>query len=613
MKNISFGNVKIGGFWGRRTEINRTATLDTVYNRFKDTGRFDAVACNWREGMPNKPHIFWDSDIAKWIEAAAYSIRYTPDSELERKIDETVDLIAANQTEDGYFNSYYLSVEPENRFTQRDNHELYCAGHLTEAAIAYYEATGKDKFLKVMCKYIDLIERIFKDEDSAAFCTPGHEEIELALVRLYDCTGEKRYLELSRHFIEQRGRCEKDLNCRNWCGSDYDQSEVPVREQKDAHGHSVRAAYLYCGMADIAARTGDKSLFDACDTIFDNIINKRMYITGGIGSSSHGEAFADDYVLPNDVAYSETCASIALALFARRMSAICPDSKYADAAERAIYNSVLAGVSLDGHAFFYVNPLEINIDRHNVRKKFYESRENLLTERIEVFGCSCCPPNLARFVSSIGDFLYTIDENTLYIHHYMESEAEFEGIKVLQQTRYPCEGGVRITVSGMKGKTVAVRIPGWTKYVSLNGEKLDARVEKGYAYIDITKDEQLLDFWFEMKARLVASNPLIDGNEGRAALCRGPVVYCAESVLNDNIKLNNVILDRNLSAGLIFNEEVGTYEAKVKGFVDKPCDELYFDLDCAETEEKEIRMLPYYGYANHGESDMLVWFRVTDK
>ena len=361
MEQISFDKIRLGGFWKNRFEINKNATIPTVYDRFCDTGRFKAFRCDWKEGMPDKPHFFWDSDVAKWLEAAAYTIAISPDAELEKKIDETVDLIEKNQQEDGYFNIYYTVVEPGKRFTKRDNHELYCAGHLTEAAVAYYKATGKDKFLRLMCKYIDLIEKCFKIDDSAAFSTPGHEEIELALIKLYDCTGEKRYLELCRHFIETRGRSKKDADTRDWCDNDYDQSDFPVRELPAAVGHSVRAMYLYSGMADLADRTDDKSLFDACDRLFDSTVKRRMYVTGGIGASAHGEQFADDYILPNDVAYSETCAAIGLALFARRMSAACPDSKYADAAERAIYNGVLAGVSLDGHSFFYVNPLEINI------------------------------------------------------------------------------------------------------------------------------------------------------------------------------------------------------------------------------------------------------------
>lgn len=610
MKQITFDKVKLGGFWKSRNDINKSATISTIYDRFSDTGRFDSLKCEWQEGMPHKPHIFWDSDVAKWIEAAAYSIQMEPDKDLEAKIDEAVDNLAAHQWEDGYINTYYTVVEPANRFTNRDNHELYCAGHLLEAAVAYYNATGKDKLLNIMKKYIDYIEKRFIIEDSALFNTPGHEEIELALIKLYNLTHEKKYLDMCKHFIDKRGTTEKDdKQKRNWIGHDYDQTHLPVRQQREAVGHSVRALYLYCGMADLALETGDKELFDACDALFDSAVFRRMYITGGVGATAHGERFADDFILPNDVAYAETCASIALAFFARRMSNIEPDSKYADAAEITIYNNSLAGVSLDGHSFFYVNPLEINLDRHNASKKFFESRANLLTQRIEVFDCSCCPPNISRMIASIGDFLYSMDDTTVYAHHYMESEAEFDGIKIKQETRYPAHGGVRFTVSGMKGKKLAVRIPAWSSYTSLNGEMLSADIKKGYAYLDVTEDEQVFDFYFEMKTRLVCANPMVDSDNGRVAVCRGPVVYCAESVLNDGIKLNTLSIKTPLEAGTQWDGSINGYKVIVKVNEDKPCNELYKNYDPADVTEREITMLPYYAFANNGESDMLIWFR----
>lgn len=610
MKGVSFSNVKLGGFWEKRFNTNKASTIPTIYGRFSETGRFEALKCGWKEGMPHKPHIFWDSDVAKWIEAVAYTIHISPDKELEKLVDAAIDEIEKHQWEDGYVNSYYTSVEPQNRFTNRDNHELYCAGHLTEAAVAYYKATGKDRLLKIMEKYMDYIEKRFIIEDSASFNTPGHEEIELALIKLYECTGKEKYLEMCKYFIETRGRGKKEKNnTRNWIEDDYDQSDYPVRELPAAIGHSVRAMYLYCGMADLARETNDRSLFEACDRLFDSAAGKRMYVTGGIGSASHGEQFANDFFLPNDYAYSETCASIGLAYFARRMGLIEADSKYDDVAELAIYNCGLAGVSLDGRGFFYVNPLEINIDRFRSFKRYNNIRENLLTQRVEVFDCSCCPPNLARMVASIGDFLYTFDDDTVYVHHYMESETEWDGIKINQQTRYPAEGGVRFTLSGMKGKTFAVRIPAWADYVSLNGEKLDAPVKKGFAYIPVTEDEQTLDIWFEMKAKLVSANPLVDADAGRVCLCRGPIVYCAESVLNGGVKLNNISLDTDSPIGLEYNEKVDLYEARMKAFEDKPFEELYRVYDPEGFINREITFLPYYAFANNGESDMLIWFR----
>ena len=369
--------------------------------------------------------------------------------------------------------------------------------------------------------------------------------------------------------------------------------------------------YLYCGMADLADKTGDKELLAACKRIFDNVRDRQMYVTGGIGAASSGERFTEDYVLSNDLAYAETCAAIALALFARRMSSIIPDSKYADVAELAIYNGSLAGVSLDGHSFFYINPLEIDLEnrRRNKEHYYFEKTYAPITQRVEVFDCSCCPPNIARLIASIGDFLYTYDENTVYVHHFAESETEYDGMYIKQQTRYPNEGEVRITVKNMGGKKLAVRIPGWCEFVSLGGEKLSAPVEKGYAYIDIKSNEEVLDFWFDMKPRFVCANPKIRYNAGKVCLCRGPLVYCAESVLNDGVCLSDISLNINATVGLTFDENCGAYIAEADAFEDSPSDELYFDCKKAERIYRRIRLLPYFAYANHGESDMAVWLR----
>lgn len=616
MKSISFNNIKLGGFWGRRLEINRVSTIPSVYDRFTQTGRFASFNCDWKEGMPLKPHFFWDSDIAKWIEAAAYSIELHPDSELEKIIDGVVDCIEKNQQEDGYFNVYFTVVDPEHsRFKVRDWHELYCAGHLIEAAIAYYKATGKDKFLNLMKKYVDLIEKIFVKEHSAEFDTPGHEEIELALAKLYDLTGEQKYLDICEYFIETRGTSEKDKNIPSWAKPDYYQSDVPVREFTFAEGHAVRALYLYCGMADLAARTGDRQMFEVCDRLFEDISKRQMYITGGVGAASSGERFTRAYVLPNDLAYAETCASIALALFARRMSGTCPNSKYDDVAETAMYNGALAGVSLNGSSFFYINPLEIDLEKRRMFEEYYtfDKTYKPITQRAEVFSCSCCPSNIARFVASIGDFLYTYDEDTVYIHHYMESETELEGIKIIQQTEYPNEGEVRLSVSGLKGKKIAFRIPGWCSFVSLNGKELTAPVKDGYAFIDVASDDEVFNIWFEMKPRFVACNPAVDFNSDKVCLCRGPLVYCAESVLNSGKRLNRIMLDISGKIGLEYCEETGTYAVIADAFEEQIQQELYFDIKEIKTEKIKLKMLPYFAYANHGESDMAVWMRKADK
>ena len=609
MKAVTFDKVTLGGFWKNRFEINKKATIPTVYDRFSDTGRFDAFRFEWKDGDPNRPHIFWDSDIAKWIEAAAYTINKSPDKELEAVIDGVVDLIEKNRDENGYFNIYFTVCEPDNRFVNRMAHELYCAGHLTEAAVAYYNATGKGKFLRLMCDYMDYIEKVFIIEDSAEFCTPGHEEIELALVKLYDCTGNKKYLDMSSHFVEARGTRQKDEDSPYYISHAYDQTHKPVREQERAEGHSVRATYLYCAMADLALRLNDKSLYDACRRLFMSIAEKQMYVTGGIGSTHYGERFTEDYDLPNDVAYSETCASIGLAFFARRMSLIEPDSIYADIAETAIYNCALAGVSLRGNAFFYLNPLEINMERRRKNKEYYQYKGSLYDTnvRTEVFDCSCCPPNIARMIASIGDFLYTYNENTVFVHHYFESETEFDGVKITQNTEYPNNGAVKLTVKGMMGKTVAVRIPAWAEKYEIGADII--KTEKGYAYIPIDADEKEISLDFEMECRLVAANPAIEADIGRVALCRGPLVYCAERIDN-GAPLNNLSVSQKLNAEITFSEEMQAYTVEADGFEDGKFNSLYrtYSPDFAA---KRIKFIPYFAFANRGESDMLVWMRIV--
>ena len=610
MKSVSFDKIKLGGFWKDRFETNRVSTIPSVFDRFSDTGRFKAFECNWKEGDPLKPHFFWDSDVAKWLEGAAYSIALSPDKELEKKIDDVVDLIEKNQGEDGYFNIYFTVVAPEKRFSNRDCHELYCAGHLTEAAVAYYNATGKDKFLNLMRKYIDYIYQVFYVEDSAAFSTPGHEEIELALIKLYDCTGDKKYLDLSAHFINTRGTSDKDSGIPEWATQLYFQSDEPVRDFVRAKGHSVRACYLYSGMADLAAKTGDKELLDACRRVFDNIAEKQMYITGGIGATNQGEAFTEDYLLPNDLAYSETCASIALAMFAKRMSAIEPDSKYDDVAEAAIYNCILSGVSLDGKSFFYVNPLEINVRKFNQYKKWYKSSQNLLTQRIEVFGCSCCPPNIVRFIPSIGDYIYTYNDSTVYVHHYIESEAEFDGVSIIQKTEYPNEGDIKFTVKGMAGDNLALRIPGWCDYFTVNGKPFTGEIKNGYAFIAIEEDEQNIELYLDMEPRLVSANPEVEADIGRVAVCRGPIVYCAEEIDNGNVSLNNLSIDSNFEPEIRFNHDFNAYVIETNGFEDAPSEKLYSAYDPNAVTERKLRFIPYFAFANRGESDMLIWFRI---
>lgn len=599
-KNLDFSKTTItGGFWKKKQDMLRKTTVHAVYDRFKETGRFDATKCDWKEGEPNKPHIFWDSDIAKWMEGAAYLTQLKREPKLEKLIDETIDNFAAHQWDDGYVNTYYTVFPEEKRFTNVHNHELYCAGHLMEAAVAYYEATGKKKLLDVMCRCADCIEKHFKTEPDAEFNAPGHEEIELALVKLYRCTGEKRYLDLAAHFINVRGT--GGLPCKVNV-----QAHLPVREQTEAVGHAVRATYLYCGMADVAYETGDEGLLKACRTLFDNIISKRMYITGGIGSSSTGEAFTLDYDLSNLMAYTETCAGIGLVLFASRMQKFDIDSKYADTIERVLYNGFLSSVSLDGKAFFYENPLEIIPYLHTRDSKESGSRMHWpQMQRQEVFGCSCCPPNIVRFVPSIANYLYTDDGETLYLHQYMQSRTELErGGKTLtveQTTRFPENGKLSVTVKGGDLK-LAVRIPYWSD--SYKGETV-----KGYAYFDL-KDGETLSLDFGMKVRYVEARREAVFNCGRYAVMRGPVVYCMEQ--QDNCSsLRDVCLDGRARFVQGKHETLGVPTLQVKAYR-RPDDgdaPLYRDRQ-NKFETMTATLIPYYAFANRGAQEMQVWHRV---
>ena len=602
IKTVDFSKTEItGGFWKQKQEMVRKTSIKAVYDRFKDTGRFDAFKCDWKEGMPLKPHYFWDSDVAKWIEGVAYITEKKKSPRLEKLADETIDLIEKNQGDDGYFNIYFTVVDPESRFKNRDWHELYCAGHLMEAAVAYYKATGKRKLLDVMCKYADYIEKRFKIDQDTGFSTPGHEEIELALVRLYEATGEKRYFELSEFFINNRGvRKENDPN---WMLNSYNQSHLPVREQTTAEGHAVRAVYLYCGMADIAYHTGEEELKKACETLFDNIVEKRMYITGGIGSSSCGEAFTEDYDLSNLLAYTETCAALGLALFANRMLRFEADSKYSDTVERVIYNGFMSSTSLDGKSFFYENPLEIipylhTRDKSNNNKKIHWPQ----MQRSEVFGCSCCPPNIVRFIPSIANMLYTDDGETLYVHQFMQSRTEIERdgkvLTVEQKTKYPENGKVEIKISG--GDTrVAVRIPGW--YDGYEGETV-----KGYAYFDV-KDGQTLIFDFKMRVKLIEARPEAVFDCGKFAVMRGPVVYCMEAADNGEI-LRDIRLSSRSRFKYGKHEELGVPKLTVKAYRRKRDERspMYYERK-EELVEIEATLIPYYAFANRGAMEMQVW------
>lgn len=598
MKNVSYEHVNLtGGYLFEKQELNRLTTLDAVYDRFFETGRIGAFDFSWKEGEEPKPHVFWDSDVAKWMEGAAYALSKHPDPVLEERVDALVEKIRKNQGEDGYFNIYFTVVEPELRWKKRSRHELYCAGHLMEAAVAYAEATGKTDFLTCMEKYADYIRRVFVEEKSAAFYTPGHEEIELALIRLFRYTGKKKYLELAAHFINERGRHPEENP-----HFAYDQSHLPVREQREAVGHAVRAMYLYTAMAYLAAETGDESLICACKALWKDTVLRKMYVTGGIGSTRVGEAFTKPYDLPNDTAYAETCAAIGLLFFSQAMLELEPKGEYADLVERTLYNGILSGLSHDGQSFFYENPLEITGLDHlegwlsTVSKK---EKRYPITQRVACFECSCCPPNLNRLLASLGNCVYGLEEDTLYIHQFVSSNLSVDGIRCKMETVYPENGILSVVAEGVK--RVAIRIPAWCKSFELNKTY---QIRNGYAVVE--NDDGEIFLALDMTPVAVYADPRVVRNAGRLCVMRGPVVYCAESVDNGE-NLYRFVVSPDFS-WVDTDGEFGLPNLEITCRERLPFEGAPYGSDAPETRDTTLKLIPYNSFANRGESDMLVWF-----
>ena len=594
-----------GGFWYEKQKLIKNVSMHNVYKRFAETGRFEAFNFTWREGDENKPHVYWDSDVAKWIEAVGYISMKERVPELEKIADDVIDAIEKNRMPDGYFNSYFGHIEPEARFTRRNDHELYCLGHLIEAAIAYKRGTGKDKLLRLMTDYADLVYRVFYEEKSADFLTLGHQEIELALVKLYRETKNKKYLDLALYFVNARGTDPEKDKMPEPILPENVQSHLPVREQKKAVGHAVRACYLYCAIADLAYETGDTELFETAKTLFKSITGRRMYVTGAIGQNPVGEAFSEDFDLPNQTAYAETCANLSLALFARRMSLIEPDSVYADTAERVLYNSFISGISLDGKSFFYSNMQESDLQ---VRRRIYGIKQKIFCPadtRVEVFQTSCCPPNVVRTVSSIQDFAYSANEDTFFIHQYMATDASYDGRGVSVKTAYPFSGEVNISYKGKCG-SLALRIPAWCKSYALtkNGESVEARVVRGYAYVDCARGDSFT-LTLDMPIRLVEANPKIWVDAGRVALTRGPIVYCMEGIDNP-YPLSDIRLDKNASYREELDPSIGYPALYTTAYVRDWGERALYD-DGADEKAVAVKLIPYFAFANRGQTDMIIW------
>lgn len=661
-------------FWGDYTELVRNTVIPYQWEALNDriegaepsyAIRNFRIAAGVQEGEFGG-FIFQDSDLAKWLEAVGHSLGSHPDPELERIADEAIDLIGRAQQDDGYVNTYFTIKEPDKRWTNlTEAHELYCAGHLIEAAVAYYRGTGKRKLLDIACRFADYIDSVFGPEPGKLRGYCGHQEIELALVKLYDVTGEEKYLNLSRYFIDERGRkpnyfaeeWERRGRTSIWSQGtvptpnlDYFQAGLPVREQTVATGHSVRAVYMYTAMADLARLTGDAGLREACERLWNNVTRKQMYITGGIGSTHHGEAFSFDYDLPNDTVYAETCASIGLIFFARRMLQLEAKGEYADVMERALYNNVLGSMSKDGKHFFYVNPLEVwpeasekNPGRHHVKPV-----------RQKWFGCSCCPPNVARLLSSLDEYIYgsSPEKNRIDVHLYIGSESRFKlacgEVALAQQSRLPWDGRVAFQVSlpggaGAAGAnsgpgaavqsdsarggataafTLALRVPGWFQNgrptLRVNGETAGYRVENGYALIERTwADGDEAEWELPLETKLIAAHPQIRADAGKVALQRGPLVYCLEEADNGAPLASLAVAadakpteryDADLLGGCVVIELDGTK-------VDSSAwpDDAVLPYAPYSPNAKPVRLtaVPYYLWGNREPGEMSVWIRTV--
>lgn len=635
-------------------QLNRTKIRDSYWDRYIDLVKSTIIPYQWNilndkipgaqtsHGLMNfkiaaKREIgefygvvFQDTDVAKWLEAVALSLASHADKDLENTADEVIDLIEAAQQPDGYINTYFTIKEPEKRWSNlEEGHELYTAGHLMEAAVAYYNATGKRKFLDCICKFADLICTVFSNENNKDGY-PGHQEVEIGLVKLYEVTGNRTYLAQAKEFLERRGR-EPNYFLEEEKRPDYkrifpefenylplySQSHKPVREQDTAEGHAVRAVYMYCAMADVAYEYQDKELLQVCENLWNDISYKKMYITGSIGSSGLLERFTTGYDLPNNRNYSETCASIGLALFGRRMAQITRDAKYMEVVERALYNTLLSGVAMDGQSFFYVNPLEVWPDNCMPRT----SMEHVKPVRQKWFGVACCPPNIARTLASIGEYIYFYDKSSIWINLFISSETvvEIEGhpVHLSQKTAFPNDGKIEITIENEDEAEfeLAIRIPEYVKEYGLilDGKAIYPEVQKGYAKVMISGKNPSLVYKFALVPRILRANPLVKEDVGKVAIMKGPVVYCLEEVDNGK-NLPAIFLDPEQELQESYEENLlgGTTVIRTAGkkvMTDGwHSNELYKESDLT-MESIPLMFVPYPYWGNRQTGEMLVWVK----
>jgi DUF1680 family protein len=614
---VPFTSVKVtDAFWGQRLKANREVTIPLAFGKCEETGRYEnfVKASHPSAAYKVEGYSFDDTDVYKTIEGAGYSMQTYPDKKLAAYVDSILVIVAAAQEPDGYLYTA-RTMNPEHphewagskRWEKVEDlsHEFYNLGHMIEGAIAHYRATGKRNFLDIAIRYADCVEREIGDAPGKQVKVPGHQIAEMALAKLYLTTGERKYLKLAKFFLDKRGRTERK--------GEYSQAHKPVTEQDEAVGHAVRAAYMYSGMADVAALTGDAGYIRAIDRIWENVVTKKLYITGGIGATSHGEAFGKNRELPNMSAYCETCAAIGNVYWNYRLFLLHGDAKYYDVLERTLYNGLISGVSLDGGSFFYPNPLE-SAGQH---------------QRQPWFGCACCPSNVCRFIPSLPGYVYAVRDKDVYVNLFMSnvSELEVKGrkIKITQTTEYPWSGDIRIEVapSGKQDFALKIRIPGWlhdevvpgdlytytddrtlTYEVKVNGKPVEGTIEKGYFVVDRSwKKGDAVDVRFDMEPRTVRANSEVEADRGRIAVERGPIVYCAEWPDND-FSLPSVFMNRKPQ----FVVENNPALLGGVNLIKTNAQTLGYDASGRlQTKDVSLTMIPYYAWAHRGSGEMTVW------
>lgn len=599
---VPFTSVKVdGGFWGQRLQASREVTVPLAFSKCEETGRYRNFenAAHPSDTIHVGGFSFDDTDVYKTIEGASYLLQTYPDEKLKNYIDSVLVIVAGAQEPDGYlYTARTMNPKHPHEWAgskrwekvEELSHEFYNLGHMLEAAVAHYQATGQRNFLDIAIRYADCVIREVGPNPGQVVRVPGHQIAEMGLAKLYLATGDKKYLDQAKFFLDYRGKTEHR--------DPYNQTHLPVLEQKEAVGHAVRATYMYAGMADVAALTGDQGYIHAIDTIWDNIVSKKMYITGGIGSTNDGEAFGANYELPNTTAYNETCAAIGMVYVNHRLFLLHGDSKYYDVLERTLYNGLISGVSLEGDAFFYPNPLEVRKERKYQRQAW--------------FGCACCPSNISRFIPSLPGYVYAVKDNDVYVNLFMGNTSTLQvngkPVTLKQETAYPYSGEVKLVIEEANQPfTMKVRIPGWARNeampsdlyafadglqsqysVKINGEVIKTELQQGYCSISRDwKTGDVVELSLDLQPRLVKANNQVEADRGRVAVQCGPIVYCAESPDNEQ-SIGSITLN-------------GLTQLKVEWQPEK-----LHGINQIVT-DNGVTLIPYYAWAHRGVSDMEVW------